>query len=698
LAFAELETLSSATSRLRKKNRKQKKKKNKKQKMSIVLLTLLGAVVAQTYHSEVMDMMGKYTLHWGITNTTLELKVVVNATGWVAFGLSPTGGMKGSDIVMGWINADGSKSFSDRFAAENDVPVLDPVQSYQLLELSEANGRTTMRFSRSLATCDDKDALLLGTARVIFAFSDVKPVGGVPSKHATMNRGTRSVNLLNRAPLGVAPTEPTVTVDFTFKNAVAPGSYGRTRYWWGAFKFPQTTKHHIVSYEPIVPLAEISQTHHMLIYLCHGAFDNNTLNYVGDSHGNAPKALARCNFQRPIAGWAVGGLTNWMPAEFGLPVGEDDDHRYVLFELHLDVIDSTKDTVTNAGIRFFLTDKLRESDGNIVTLGASVDSWLVTPPNTVTERRGYCVSECTNATIPVGDMQIYATMLHAHTAGVKLHVQHLDKNGTELAPIASDLHYDFNLQQWTWLETPRTFKRGDQAITTCTYDTTGRSKVTLGGQSTSDEMCLVYMLVYARRKTIDMSVCLSTGTTGAYQQLLLGNAFNRAPPTNSDIDGYLRGVTDWSNFERVYGTVMKSTTINTVQPICGLNSGQYSFGAERPAFKPTVAYVPPAEVCVRVTTTSSGETVTSTTTTGSDGSTASTVVGGSSTSAVVGSDSSTNVSGGSESSTSAGDSTGVASDTTGGSSDTTGAIDSSSTLISSATIALVATLTFSALH
>jgi hypothetical protein len=238
-----------------------------------------------------------------------------------------------------------------------------------------------------------------------------------------------------------------------------------------------------------------------------------------------------------------------MPAEFGLPIGEDDDHRYVLFELHLDVIDSTKDTVTNAGIRFHLTSQLRESDGNIVTLGASVDSWLVTPPNTVAERRGYCVSECTNATIPAGDMQIYATMLHAHTAGVKLHVQHLDKNGTELAPIASDQHYDFNLQQWTWLEAPRTFKRGDQAITTCTYDTTGRTKVTLGGESTSDEMCLVYLLVYARRQKIDMSVCLSTGTTGAYQQLLLGNAFNRAPPTNNDIDGYLRGVTDWSNFE-----------------------------------------------------------------------------------------------------------------------------------------------------
>jgi hypothetical protein len=405
----------------------------------------------------------------------------------------------------------------------------------------------------------------------------------------------------------------------------------------------------------------------MLVYLCHDAFDNATLNFVGASHGNAPQALSRCNFQRPIAGWAVGGLTNWMPAEFGLPIGADEDHRYVLFELHLDVLDSTKDTFTNAGIRFHITNQLRESDGNIITLGTSVDSWLVTPPNTVTERRGYCVSECTNATIPSGNMQIYATMLHAHTAGVKLLVQHLDGNGTELEPIASDEHYDFNLQQWTWLESPRTFKRGDQAITTCTYNTMGRTKVTLGGESTSDEMCLVYALVYSRRQTISMSVCLSTGTTTAYRQLLAGNAFNRAPPSSgADIDGYLRSVTDWSNFERVYGAVMANRSVPTVQPICGLTTGQFTFGAERAQFVPKVAYVPPPQVCARTsstattTTSAGGSTTTSTTSEGSSGvtvvgetTTTTSDVAGSGTTTTVGADSTT-VTGGADSTTVAG--------------------------------------------
>jgi hypothetical protein len=444
-----------------------------------------------------------------------------------------------------------------------------------------------------------------------------------------------------------------------------------------------------------VPLAEISQTHHMLVYLCHGAFDNATLNFVGSSHGNAPRALSRCNFQRPIAGWAVGGLTNWMPADFGLAIGEDDDHRYVLFELHLDVIDSTKDTVTNAGIRFHLTSQLRESDGNIITFGANVDSWLVTPPNTIAERRGYCVSECTNATIPAGDMQIYATMLHAHTAGVKIHVQHIDQNGTELAPIASDQHYDFNLQQWTWLEAPRTFKRGDQAITTCTYNTTGRTKVTLGGESTSDEMCLVYALVYARRQT--RSTCRSASRPAppaAYRAAARSAtpSIARRPRPTPTSTPTLRGVTDWSNFNRVYDNVMSNSLDQaTVQPMCGLTSGQFAFGAERPAVcKPTVAYVPPAEVCTRVTTAS---TVASSTTTGGSTTTASTVAASgsdtTSTGAASGSDTASST-GGSDSTAIAGGSD----STTGGAQDTTALdTDAASTLVASATLALVVALT-----
>lgn len=42
-------------------------------------------------------------LKWGFDSLegSITFKLVVNTTGWVGFGLSPNGGMKGSDIVMG---------------------------------------------------------------------------------------------------------------------------------------------------------------------------------------------------------------------------------------------------------------------------------------------------------------------------------------------------------------------------------------------------------------------------------------------------------------------------------------------------------------------------------------------------------------------------------------------------------------------
>lgn len=39
-------------------------------------------------------------LHWSITNRELHIAVIAKAVGWVGFGISENGGMKGADIVI----------------------------------------------------------------------------------------------------------------------------------------------------------------------------------------------------------------------------------------------------------------------------------------------------------------------------------------------------------------------------------------------------------------------------------------------------------------------------------------------------------------------------------------------------------------------------------------------------------------------
>ncbi len=53
-----------------------------------------------------------YMLYWKFDKAkeTITFSVRVKTTGWVGFGLSPTGDMIGSDVVIGWV-ADGTKYF-----------------------------------------------------------------------------------------------------------------------------------------------------------------------------------------------------------------------------------------------------------------------------------------------------------------------------------------------------------------------------------------------------------------------------------------------------------------------------------------------------------------------------------------------------------------------------------------------------------
>lgn len=58
-----------------------------------------------TFHRE-LDPSGHYVLYWrfNLSTETIHFAVDVETEGWVGFGISPTGRMPGSDVVMGWID------------------------------------------------------------------------------------------------------------------------------------------------------------------------------------------------------------------------------------------------------------------------------------------------------------------------------------------------------------------------------------------------------------------------------------------------------------------------------------------------------------------------------------------------------------------------------------------------------------------
>ena len=59
---------------------------------------------------------GLYELYWNFDNDaeTISFAVRVQTTGWVGFGLSPSGQMPDSDVVIGWVTDDGETVFHVR--------------------------------------------------------------------------------------------------------------------------------------------------------------------------------------------------------------------------------------------------------------------------------------------------------------------------------------------------------------------------------------------------------------------------------------------------------------------------------------------------------------------------------------------------------------------------------------------------------
>jgi len=59
-------------------------------------------------HSAALDADGRYNIKWGFDESTITFEVEVETRGYIGFGLSPTGAMSSSDIVIGGVLLNGS--------------------------------------------------------------------------------------------------------------------------------------------------------------------------------------------------------------------------------------------------------------------------------------------------------------------------------------------------------------------------------------------------------------------------------------------------------------------------------------------------------------------------------------------------------------------------------------------------------------
>ena len=138
---------------------------------------------------------GNYYLLWNFTQTDILIEVHAKTTGWLGFGISPNGGMDGSDVVIAWIDSNGKANFTDRHIRDRDV-LIDEEQNWMPLGVMKRNEYLVAKFTRKIKICDksgeDMD-IPDGTPFVIYSYGTKFKENGDIGYHDS--RGTKSVQL-----------------------------------------------------------------------------------------------------------------------------------------------------------------------------------------------------------------------------------------------------------------------------------------------------------------------------------------------------------------------------------------------------------------------------------------------------------------------------------------------------------------------
>ncbi|GFO17707.1 DBH-like monooxygenase protein 1 [Plakobranchus ocellatus] len=447
-----------------------------------------------------------YTLYWKFNNTHITFEMVVRTNGWVGFGISPSGAMKSSDVIIGWVK-DGQTHFADRHAEGHFLPAKDSSQDWTLLMGQESGEYTVLKVSRPLETCDDSDRPILpGTTRVIFAQSPNDPPSDDAVSYHGSTRGTKSLLLLDPPTSDkqkISLPSDVKTLEFTNRNVSVPSA--DTTYWCTTWKLPDLGgKHHMIRYEPIIQTGHETLLHHVILYFCDGSLNEATDPAAFHCDRNPLKHSSHCT--HVFIAWAIGGKAFNYPSHVGHSLGSAGDPGYFLMETHYDNPRMRSDYVDDSGLRLYLTKELRQHDGGVLMAGVQVSGYQIIPPYEKSFlSQGICDTACISESLGDTEMRVFANVLHAHLLGVKLRTRHF-RNGVELPPIQEDNNYDFNYQEARMLESERVIKKGDKLLVECEYDSSQRTQVTHGGLSSREEMCLSFLIYYPRSK---LSRCVS---------------------------------------------------------------------------------------------------------------------------------------------------------------------------------------------
>lgn len=523
----------------------------------------LTSLLFSSYENELFlptksDPCKGMAFHWNIvedaTDSKIQIGVVVKTSsalegsGWVGFGFSEAGGMRGADIV--YYEA-ASNTIVDSHV---DDGYLRPMRDQLSQDWSLVRGETTndgfllFEAERDLvaANVEDHDivndsSLWVANHRIIGAWGNASTI----SFH--MNDVVqRSVQLFSDGPDGTnsgdtyagfleqmneradghvflklnnytIPAQETTYEDFCFtvNDLVELGLYEDVN-----------SSTHIVGIEWIVDRNSAKYMHHGLLY-------GQLANYATDTDSCS-------EFSMPFGGWASGIDPFSFPKGAGLEVGNvANSVNAISIQYHFDNIDEDKYIIdSSSGVKIYYTNQ-KSTIENEIGLAVMGDA----PLNLIGKMIGNgkskhefsCPSSCSNILFNEGveEVTVVYEGLHMHAKGKRMVNTLYSEDGNEVHSATGEF-FDFDQSGILAVrQNPYSMKRGDYYKTTCYYESYDNTKM---GRSSRDEMCLTFLYYYPKQEnflTCSPNQVFPPFCEATYEKTMLdaSSKFDRSAPS-----------------------------------------------------------------------------------------------------------------------------------------------------------------------
>ncbi|KAM9324234.1 dopamine beta-hydroxylase [Gastrophryne carolinensis] len=480
--------------------------------LALLMVSLHGtAPVDSSFpYSVPLDPQGSLHLFWNVSypDKVVHFQILIKDLKFgIIFGMSDRGDFEGADLAVLW--SDGLSSFfGDAWSDGEGRLHMDSHQDYQLLSARHAPEGLYLIFKRPFMTCDPKDYLIEdGTVHLVYALLE-NPFQSLSAINvSTLPHGLQRVQLLKPEIHTPRLADDIITMDILSPNVVIPNK--ETTYWCYITELPlHFPKHHIVMYEPVITKGHEAIVHHIEVFQCSEEYDTFP-HYSGPCDSKMkPERLNYC--RHVLAAWAMGAKAFYYPKDVGLAFGGHSS-RFLRLEVHYHNPLELQGLRDSSGIRLHYTPSLRKFDAGIMELGLVYTPVMAIPPQQKEFiLSGYCTEKCTETALPLDGINIFASQLHTHLTGRSVTTV-IVRDGKEVGVVNEDKHFSPHFQEIRMLKKPVHVFPGDLLITSCSYNTAERSRVTVGGFSITDEMCVNYIHYYPRT---ELELCKSHVDTG----------------------------------------------------------------------------------------------------------------------------------------------------------------------------------------